>query len=144
MSWLPLALLTALSFGLYNVFIKVGSTRIEQVLGAVVLQVVATLLGAGFLLYLRLTGAPLFASGAGLLYSVLAGACVGLAEILSFVVFARGAPASAGTPIIMGGAVLVATLVGMTLLKEGLSLSRLGGVALIAIGIALASAGSRH
>ena len=34
MNWLPLALATAVAFGAYNVFIKLGSGKIDQVLGA--------------------------------------------------------------------------------------------------------------
>lgn len=142
LGWLPVAIVTAIAFGLYNVFIKVSSDRIDQVLGAVILQVVALLLGGGFLLAQHLGGRELAISRSGLLYAALAGLAVGLAEILSFVVFARGAPASLGSPIIMGGSVLVAALLGVAVLRESLQWSHVGGIALIVGGIALLSAGS--
>jgi bacterial/archaeal transporter family protein len=144
MSWLPLALATAVAFGAYNVFIKIGSGKIDQVLGAVVLQVVAALLGGGYLAYLKLSGRELAVSGGGLGFASLAGVAVGLAEILTFVVFARGAPVALATPVIMGGSVLVAALVGVALLGERVGLSQVAGILLVAGGIALLSRGAGH
>src|SRR5688572_21009806 len=120
MSWLPLALTTAATLALYNFFIKLGSSRIDEVLGALVLQTMATLLGGGFALSLWLTGRPLPWSGRGLVYASLAGLAVGLAEILTFVVFSRGAPVSLGTPILMGGSVVLTALLGLVFLREPL------------------------
>jgi transporter family protein len=143
-SWLPLALATAVAFGLYNVFIKLGSGRIDQVLGAVILQLVAAAFGGGYALLLRLGGRELPVSNTGLLFAALAGVAVGLAEILTFVVFARGAPASLGSPIIMGGSVLVAALIGVVALRESLHWPQIAGIGLVVAGIALLSAGSKH
>lgn len=144
MSWLPLALATAVAFGLYNVFIKVSSGRIDQVLGAVVLQLVAATLGGAYALVLKASGRELAVSNSGLLWAAAAGAAVGLAEILTFFVFSRGAPASLGTPVIMGGSVVVAGLVGVFALKESPSVTQVLGIVLVAAGIALVSAGAKH
>lgn len=143
MSWLPLAILTAVAFGLYNVFIKVSSDRIDQVLGAVVLQLVALLLGGAYLAFLRAGGKQFHVTSSGLLAAVAAGAAVGIAEILTFFVFGRGAPASLGSPIIMGGSVLVAAVIGILVLREGLGIWQIAGVVLIVAGIALISGGGR-
>ena len=56
MTPLTLAIITAASYGLYNFFIKLSSGHIHQIVGAVILQVVAALLGLGILLYLYLKG----------------------------------------------------------------------------------------
>lgn len=144
MNWLVIAVLTAIAFGFYNVFIKLSSGRIDQVLGAVVLQIVATVLGGGYALWLRLAGREMPVSWKGFSYAALAGIAVGLAEILTFVVFARGAPASLASPVIMGGSVLVAATAGVLLLRESLHLSQIGGIVLVVAGIALLSVGSRH
>jgi bacterial/archaeal transporter family protein len=144
MSWLPLAITTAAAFGLYNFFIKLGSTKIDQVLGAVVLQVVATLLGGAFLLYLRLAGRTFVVTGAGLGWAALAGIAVGGAEILTFLVFARGAPVALGTPVIMGGAVVMAALLGVLVLRDALGLVQYAGILLVTAGIALLSTGTSH
>jgi transporter family protein len=136
-NWLPLALLTALCLAGYNFFIKLAAEQLPPAVGAVVLQLVAAGLGAAWLVRLRLLGQPLTVSGQGLGLAALAGLSVGLAEILTFVVFKRGVPASVGTPVIVGGSVLLAALLGVLVLREGLTLAQAGGLGLIVAGIGL-------
>ncbi|WP_223649732.1 EamA family transporter [Hymenobacter psoromatis] len=141
MNWLPLALLTALCLAGYNFFIKLAADSLPPAVGAVVLQLVAAGLGAAWLLRQWLAGQPLAVSGRGLGLAALAGLCVGLAEMLTFVVFRRGVPASVGTPVIVGGSVLLATLLGLLVLRESLTLGQVGGLALIVGGIGLLARG---
>jgi bacterial/archaeal transporter family protein len=144
MNWVALARVTAVSFGAYNVFIKLGAGKIDQVLGAVVLQLVAAALGGAYALSLKVGGRDLGWSKEGLAYAALAGVAVGLAEILTFVVFARGAPAALATPIIMGGSTLVVALVGVVALGERVGLTQVAGILLVAGGISLLSRGVAH
>ena len=140
-SWLPLALLTALCLALYNFFIKLAANHVPPAVGAVVLQLVAAALGAAWLLKLKLQGQPLAVSGKGLALAALAGVGVGLAEILTFVVFQRGVNSSVGTPVIVGGSVLLTALLGLGLLREGLTLTQAAGLLLVVVGIALLARG---
>ncbi|AWM31839.1 EamA family transporter [Hymenobacter nivis] len=140
-NWLPLALLTALCLALYNFFIKLAAEHLPPAVGAVVLQLVAAALGGAWLLRLKLQGQPLPVSGKGLGLAVLAGLGVGLAEILTFVVFRRGVPASVGTPVIVGGSVLFTAVLGLVVLREGLSWPQAGGLVLVVVGIALLARG---
>ena len=140
-SWLPLALLTALCLALYNFFIKLASGHVAPAVGAVVLQLVAAALGAGWLFWLKLQGQPVTLTRTGLGLAALAGLGVGLAEILTFVVFQRGVPSSVGTPVIVGGSVLLTALLGLGLLRESLSLAQAGGLVCIVVGIALLARG---
>ena len=73
MNWLPLAILTALFYGLYNFFIKLSSGSINQIVGAVILQIVAALLGGAVLVYLKVTNNTFVVTGKGISYAVLAG-----------------------------------------------------------------------
>ena len=141
MNWLPLALLTALCLALYNFFIKQASAHVPAAVGAVVLQLVAAGLGALWLLRLKLLGQPLPLSGKGIWLAALAGLGVGLAEILTFVVFQRGVPASVGTPVIVGGSVLLTAVLGIVVLREALSGTQVAGLLLIVAGIALLARG---
>ncbi|MBU6121848.1 EamA family transporter [Hymenobacter siberiensis] len=141
MNWLPLALLTALCLALYNFFIKLAADHVSPAVGAVVLQLVAAALGAAWLLKLKLQGQPLVVSGKGLAWAVLAGLGVGLAEILTFVVFQRGVNSSVGTPVIVGGSVLLTAILGLVVLREALTLPQAGGLLLIVAGIALLARG---
>ena len=141
MNWLPLALLTALCLALYNFFIKLAANHVPPAVGAVVLQLVAAALGAAWLLKLKIQGQPMPISGKGLGLAALAGLGVGLAEILTFVVFQRGVNSSVGTPVIVGGSVLLTAMLGLVLLRETLTLSQAGGLLLIVMGIALLARG---
>lgn len=136
-NWLPLALLTALCLALYNFFIKLAANHVPPAVGAVVLQLVAAALGGVWLLKLMLQGKPLALSGKGLGLAALAGLGVGLAEILTFVVFQRGVNSSVGTPVIVGGSVLLTAVLGLVVLRETLTFSQAGGLLFIVVGIAL-------
>ena len=140
-NWLPLALLTALCLALYNFFIKLASNHVPPAVGAVVLQLVAAALGGVWLLKLMLQGHPLALSGKGLGLAALAGLGVGLAEILTFVVFQRGVNSSVGTPVIVGGSVLLTAVLGLVVLRETLTFSQAGGLLFIVVGIVLLARG---
>lgn len=142
MNWLLLALFTALCLALYNFFLKSAAPHLPPAVGAVVLQLVAAALGSAWLLRLKLQGQPLPpVSGRGLGLAALAGLGVGLAEILAFVVFRRGVPASVGTPVIVGGSVLLTAVLGCAAGREALSWPQVGGLALVVAGIALLARG---
>ncbi|MDO1447777.1 EamA family transporter [Rhodocytophaga aerolata] len=135
MHWLTLLIITAVFFGFYNFFIKVSAGHIHEILGAVILQAIALLLGGIALVYLKLKQVPFENSGKGLLFAVLAGVFVGLAEITSFYAFSKGTPASVGIPVIVGGTVIVGTLLGVIFLKEQLHCQHYAGIVLILTGI---------
>jgi transporter family protein len=141
MNWLPLALLTALCLALYNFFIKLAANHVPPAVGAVVLQLVAATLGAAWVLRLKLQDEFVPISTKGLWLAALAGLGVGLAEILTFIVFERGVPASVGTPVIVGGSVLLTAVLGLVVLREAMTLSQAGGLLLIVAGIALLARG---
>lgn len=139
MHWLIPLLLAALFLGLYNFFIKLSAGHIHEIAGAVILQVVAFLVGGAALVWLKLTGAPLEMSSRGILYAVLAGVAVGLAEITAFYGFSKGISASVGIPIMVGGTVLVGVVLGLLVLREQLSPLQGLGVLLLLAGIVLVS-----
>ena len=140
-NWLPLALVTALCLACYNFFIKLAANHLPPAVGAVVLQLVAAVLGAAWLLKLKMQGQPVLISGKGVGLAALAGLSVGLAEILTFVVFQRGVPAAVGTPVIVGGSVLLTAVLGLVVLREALTLTQAGGLLLVVAGIALLARG---
>ena len=143
MNWLLLAACAAVCMALYNLLIKAAAGQVHEMVGAVVLQVVAALVGAGLLLvlYLRGTLPPLLATGRGLALAALAGAAIGVAEILTFAVYSRGAPASVGTPLIVGGSVFFTALLGVLVLRETLNWQQALGMLLVVGGIALLARG---
>lgn len=139
MHWIFLALMTAFFYGAYNIFIKISSGYINQIVGAVILQVVAALLGAMILLVMKINNVPLEISQKGIIFAVLAGVFVGLAEITSFYVFSKGISASAGIPVIIGGSILIGALLGIIFLKETMNLIHYLGITFIIIGVVILS-----
>lgn len=137
MTWIYYALSAAFFMALYNVFIKLSAGNIHQVVGAVVLQIVAAVAGAAMLLLLKLNGTALPVTNKGLLFAALAGLCVGVAEILSFFAFSGGMAASRGVTVIVGGTVLLAVLIGLFFLRESLTPWQILGVVLVLAGIGL-------
>lgn len=135
MHWLALLILTAILFGLYNFFIKVSAGHVHEILGAVILQIVAMLLGGVALLFLKVKGATLDFSPKGIGFAVLAGLAVGLAEITSFYAFSKGIAASVAIPVIVGGTIVVGVMLGVFFLKESLTLLQYSAILLILIGI---------
>lgn len=132
-----MALSTAIFYGVYNFFIKVSSGHINQIAGAVILQLVAMLVGGVILLFIKFTNVSIEISNKGILYAVLAGVFVGLAEITSFFVFSKGITLSIGLPIIIGGSVVFGSLLGILFLKEVLTPIHLLAILLIIVGIVL-------
>jgi bacterial/archaeal transporter family protein len=137
MNWFTIAVLTALSYGLYNFFIKLSSSHIHQLVGAVILQAVAMLFGLLALVLLKIKGTDTPVSYLGVKYAILAGVFVGLAEILSFYFFSLNVSAARGIPIIIGGSVAFGAALGILLLKEQLDLGAWFGISLIVIGVVL-------
>lgn len=139
MVWLVPALICALCYALYNIFIKKGSASIHPILGGVILQIVAAMLGTFLCAFLTFGPAheKMFYDTEGISWAILAGLAVGAAEILSFVVNGMGVPAVKSIPIIIGGSVMFGTIIGRIFLAEMLSLRGWSGVFLIAIGVTL-------
>lgn len=135
MNWLYYAIMTAVFYGAYNVFIKISSGHINQIVGAVILQIVAALLGGVLLLMMKISGTPLDISQKGIKFAVLAGIFVGLAEITSFYTFSKGVSASVGIPIIIGGSVFIGAILGISFLKETLLPIHYLGIILIITGV---------
>lgn len=137
MPFLLLAL-AALMFGLYNVFIKLSADHIQAILGAVVLQFVAALAGLALLFWMKAAGSvTLHATPRGVWLAVLAGLAIGLVEILTFAIYARGVPVAVGNPLIIGGSLVVTTGIGIVLLREAVSPVQLLAIAMVMAGLGL-------
>ena len=137
MKWIWIALLCAGSYALYNISIKKGSASINPIMGGVVLQFVAALLGTLLLsiMILHGKGHEIHYDRKGLLWSTGAGLWVGTAEMVSFVVSGMGVPATQFIPIIIGGSVLFGSILGVITLGETIMLHGWTGVTMLCIGI---------
>jgi transporter family protein len=137
MQLIVLLVVTALFFALYNVFLKVASGGIQQMLGAIILQITAALIGAIAILYLKGTNTVFNYTKEGVTYAVLSGVFVGLAEILSFYIFSKNVNASVGIPIIIGGTIFFSVIIGIIFLKEKIAIYDVLGLFLILTGVSI-------
>jgi transporter family protein len=137
-TWILPAIACATSYALYNLCIKKASSSIDPILGGVLLQFMAALIGTVLWLVQKVVlkrTSPI--SKSGLAWSLAAGAAVGAAEVLSFVINGMGVQATQSIPITVGGSILVGTILGAVWLRERLTRTGWFGVLLIAAGIVL-------
>ncbi len=146
---ISLVLLLAITFFYagYNLLIKVSTSHVpaevsSTILATIALQIAALsiscLFAAGLLI--RGTGTlalPISAYG----WAVLAGLCIGCAEIGYFYLFrgVAGEPpfsANVAIPIIVSGTIVVTILIAWLALREPLSWQKMLGAALIVAGVA--------
>jgi uncharacterized membrane protein len=78
---------------------------------------------------------PAGSTKTGLIWALIGGICIGLFTIAIAYVFSVGENVSFVTPLIYGGAVLIASLVGILFFKEKVSSLQLIGLLLIVAGI---------
>jgi transporter family protein len=136
-SWVWLAGLAAVLYGLHQVFTKLASGHIGSGVGGLVVEVTAAATILVWLIYSKLVGRwaqPV--SLRGVAWSVATGICVGAGTVVFFLLFQRGGPLSAVPAILAVGAALM-VVVGMLLFREPLSLNRAIGVLLSLAGLYL-------
>ena len=136
MNKIILALVSALSYALYNASMKGASGHINHFIGAVILQSTAVLVGVISIIYIKPELNLTFQSK-GIFYSIFAGIFVGIAEITMFVVFSKGLSISAGTAIVTGGTIVFGTIIGICFFRETLNLQQFTGIILVILGIFL-------
>lgn len=119
-------------------FIKLSSGKIHEGLGGFVINAAASTVLLMSVILAKARGEIIFETKpGGLIYSILAGIAIGITTILMLKVFALGVNLSIGIPIFRIGIVLIASLLGILLLKEAVSLKYLVGFVLSLIGLYL-------
>ncbi len=126
----------ALGTGLWNVFISSAARQISPLLGAVICELTAVTAGALILLPTLGSGLPRVSFKAVAL-CMLAGLSVLAADYFILKAYKQGLAVSVGGPILIGGGILVVTLMGvflgekMTLLKAFSILLILAGASIL-------------
>jgi len=135
MKGILLALLAGLLFAGYQFAIKLSANHIQELLGAVILQAVALLLGIIAFFLFRETHLSIEMSSKGLQFAIIAGIFVGLAEIVSFYVFATNISPSVGITLIVGVNILAGVLLDYFWLKSDLSATQMVGIVFVLLGV---------
>ena len=132
------AVAAAVTLGLWTVFNNQASDNILPAFGAVLVSFTAVFVGSMFLMP-KLRSAKLFTHWKGILFAVLAGAFAFGSDYLSLKTFASGVDVSVGGPIIIGGSVAVAAVIGF-FLGEAFTTMKFLGLLLVIVGAGILSA----
>ena len=122
MNWLSTALLTIVFYSFFDLFVKLASGKINDNLGAAIMNIVSFVVAIGWFLIRMQLGEQSNVTKLGLIYSIIAGIFVGLASIFFIRMFALGTNLSIGVPLVRVGMVVMGAILGILLLKEGVNL----------------------
>lgn len=131
-SGLVFAVFAALAFGILPFFHKLASSWVHSIFGAFIVSLAALFSGFIVLLF-RMKSITLFTHPKGILFAALGGVSAFLFDVFALKAYSSGLPVSVGGPLIIGGSIVVATILGF-LLGESLAIMKLVGIALIIAG----------
>ena len=139
MKGIGLAILAGILFACYQLAVKLSAGHIQELLGAVVLQAVAVVVGILIFLTFKDGSEQLVYTSTGLKFAIIAGILVSLAEIIAFYAFAQDISPSVGITLIVGVNILVGLGLDYFWFKSDLSFSQLLGIVLVLVGVILIS-----
>ncbi|MBI2971576.1 MAG: EamA family transporter [Candidatus Aenigmarchaeota archaeon] len=127
------AVVTAVSFAVWTVFHQQASAHVNPVFGALVVSTTAAILAA-IVLVMQMKGQPLVTDQRGIIFVLLAGIAAFAIDFFALRTYASGLPISIGGPVIIGGSVLIAAVIGLVVLGESISVMKIVGIALVVAG----------
>ena len=130
------ALLAGTSAATWTLCLKLGSTKINAALGAVVIAAVACVVNAIALLAMRAQGHEIVFKREALLLLVVAGIAAAGVDVFSLLAYERGLRMTSSM-IVGGTSTALVLLVGFVALQEPLTGTRVLAIALIAAGTLL-------
>lgn len=138
MNWLVFALLTIIFYSIFDFFVKLSSDKIHSAFGVLIMNFISTVVLLVIVIYSKIQGEKVFFSKpGGVLYSLLAGFSIGVASIFLMKTFATGTNMSIVVPTVRIGIVLLASVLGILLLKEGVNLKYFIGFFFSLVGLYL-------
>jgi uncharacterized membrane protein len=127
--WIASALGGAVAIAVHYLFVRAATGRIEDRLGALVLEATAALgIAATFAIGMR--GERIPTTRLGLLYACAAGLAISFSSVLLFSALRRGGPVASTGIIVLGGGVALSAFAAPWLFGESFTLRRVIGVAL--------------
>ena len=132
MSAIVFAVLAAVAFGFWTVFHKLASTHVNQIFGALIVSLSAVILAALVLLP-KIKSTQLVSDSKGVYFLIGAGICAFLIDYFALTAYSKGLPINIGGPIIIGGSIAVAAIIGFVL-GDPITLPKLVGIGLLLSG----------
>ncbi len=129
------AILAAVSFGLWTVFHKLAAPYINQIFGAILVSFTAVVLGSIVLLP-KIKDVQLFSDPKGVIFVVLAGLLAFGIDFFALQAYSKGLPLTIGGPIIIGGSIAIAVIIGFVL-GDSITAMKILGILLLVGGAAI-------
>ena len=126
------AIIAAIAFAVWTVFHQKASSHINNLFGAIIVSFTAVVLGLIFLLP-KIKSTVLYTNPKGIIFAALAGAFALGIDFFVLKAYGSGLPISIGGPIIIGGSIALATLIGF-FLGESITLMKVLGLLFVIIG----------
>jgi hypothetical protein len=128
-SWVPSAAFGAVAIAVHYLFVRAATGRIEDRLGALILEAAAALgIAASFALGMR--GDRIPTTRAGVLFAGAAGLAVSFASVFLFRTLRRGGPVASTGVIVLGGGVALSAACAPWIFGEAFTARRALGVVL--------------
>jgi transporter family protein len=137
MSWMMYVAGAAAALAAADVFVKLAAGRLPNSLGMLLYGAVAFGVGLGWTFLDRAQAAPMRASAAGVVYALLVGVSFSAVTFGLYAAFTAGAPLSVTSPVVRLGGLLVASMCGLLIWNEPVTLRYVTGLAFAAVGVYL-------
>jgi drug/metabolite transporter (DMT)-like permease len=137
MSWILYALGTALALAAADFFVKLAAGKLSNSVALLLYGSCTFLTGLGWVLWQRARGVPQHAQTSGIVAALGVGVAFSLVTLGLYATFGVGAPISVASPFIRLGGLLLASLAGLTLLREPFSWRYAAGLLLACSGVYL-------
>lgn len=135
--WIVYAAVTALFLAIADSAVKLAAGRLSSSLGLLIYGACTFATGLGWVLWQYFHGDPFHAQLSGVLYAMIVGVAFSAVTIGLYATFAAGAPISIASPLVRLGGLIVASVVGIAILREPFSLRYVAGMLLVFLGLYL-------
>ncbi len=135
--WVIYASFTALFLAIADSFVKFASGRISNSVALLIYGACTFTTGITWVLIQHFRGISLSAQHAAIFYAFGVGICFSAVTVGLYLTFGAGAPISVASPFIRLGGLVVASIIGLAVLGEPLSVRYVAGMVLIFGGLYL-------
>jgi len=132
------AIIAALSFGVWTVFHQQAAEHVNYLFGAIIVSLTAVIVGLFFLIP-QVKTLTIYSHPKGVLFAALAGVCALAIDFFALKAYGSGLSISIGGPVIIGGSVAIAAIMGF-FLGESITLLKVLGLTLVIAGSGILSA----
>ena len=137
MGWIPYAVGSAVALAAADFFIKLASGKLSNSLALLIYGSCTFIAGLTWILMDKFRGISIQAQTAGILFATGVGVSFSLVTVGLYLTFGADAPITLASPFIRLGGLMIASLAGLFLLHEPLTLRYTAGMILAISGVYL-------